>query len=292
MLTTQELLHALLLPALVSAVLASIARWRRWPWAIPVAAALGFLTGYALTRMPTLPPRDGVDWLFWLTLPLAAAAITASVIARPDLSDRRPAWTTSALGLSAGLVALVIMLPLTRVGAVPVATTVWMPFLVGLVGAGLLLALHFAIDRLGPVVVTLALSIVVAGAGVMVMSSNLRIVGVYALSAAAAVASAGALCWDARGASGVSVLTVAIVAGLLTAGRYYPEPGVRGWEFALIYAAPFLLAAVGSMPQKRRWVRGLFALALVAVFIGVLTIPKALAAKKAAEEDPYGGMYP
>jgi hypothetical protein len=261
-------------------------------WATPLGAGAGFMAGYALTRMPAFPPRDGVDWLFWLTVPVTAAGIVASVLLRAEALDRRRAWWTSAFGLVAGIVTLVIMLPLTRVGAVSVGATAWTSVVVGVVGIGTVLTIQFAIERVGPVGVVLGLCIIVGGAGVMVMSSNLRIVGIYGLAAAAAVGAVGVWCWETRGACGVAVAAVAIAAGLLTAGKYYPEPGVRWWEFGLIFAAPTLMAAAGAAPVSKGWIKTLVALGLVAAFIGILTIPKALAAKKAAEEDPYQGMYP
>jgi hypothetical protein len=65
---------------------------------------------------------------------------------------------------------------------------------------------------------------------------------------------------------------------------------VRWWEFALIFCAPLLMAAMAFVPVSEGW-KGVIAVGVVALFVGALTIPKALAAKKAAEGDPYGGMY-
>src|SRR5688572_242189 len=133
MLTGQELIHALLVPVLVAGVLAAVGRWRRWPWAMPLATGAGFLAGYALLRLPSLPPRDGTDWLFWLTIPLTVLAMAAAVLSnggsdtlvrhaaesgdvlvpRSDANAAKWNWT---FGAAAGLVALVIMLPLARVG--------------------------------------------------------------------------------------------------------------------------------------------------------------------------------
>jgi hypothetical protein len=291
MLMGQELVYALVVPAVVAGVIAALGRWRRWGWAMPVGVGVGFLTGYALFRMPALPPRDGVDWLFWLTLPVTAAGVAASMLARADEPEWRGRLWLSPLGLAAAVVSLAIMLPLTRVGSVSVGATVWTPLAVGLIGAGSMLALQIAIDRVGPVAVMLGLCIIVGGAGVMVMSSNLRIVGIYGLAAAAAVGAVGILCWDRRGAAGVGVLAISLLAGLLSAGTYYPDPGVRWWEFALIFCAPLLMAAVAFVPVSKGWIKGVIAVGVVALFVGALTIPKALAAKKAAEGDPYGGMY-
>src|SRR4051794_21058104 len=88
MLTIAELLQAVLLPAVVAMALALVARWRGWGWALPLAIGAGFVAGWMAFRgAPTLPPRDGTDWLFWLAA--ADAALAAVVVA---VVDRLPPW--------------------------------------------------------------------------------------------------------------------------------------------------------------------------------------------------------
>ena len=279
MLTGRELIHALLVPVLVAGLVTTIGRWRRWPWAMPVAAGAGFLAGYGLLGLPALPPRDGTDWLFWLTIPLALLGVVEATF------SRRWSWIFGAA--AAGLIALVLLLPLMRVGSVPPASA-WATILaLAAFAAGVVLMLRFAIDRLGPVATLAGLCITVGGAGVIVMSSNLRIVGIYGLAAAAALAPVALLSRDLRAARGVSLFATALVAGLLVAGRYYPDPGVTWTHFILVLAAPLLLPVAAIVPMKRHGLRAVIAVVAVTVFIGAIVVPSALAAKKAAESDPY-----
>ena len=278
MLTGRELIHALLVPVLVAGLLAAIGRWRQWPWAMPVAAGAGFLAGYGLLGLPDLPPRDGTDWLFWLTIPLAFLGVVEA-----RFSQR---WTWL-FGAVAGLIALVLLLPLMRVGSVPTASAWTTIFVLAAVAAGVVLMLRYAIDRLGPVATLAGLCIVVGGAGVIVMSSNLRIVGIYGLAAAGALAPVALLSQDPRAPRGVSLFATALLTGLLVAGRYYPDPGVSWTHFILVLAAPLLLPLVALVPMKRHGLRAVIAVAAVAVVIGAIVVPNAIAAKKAAESDPY-----
>src|SRR5688500_4293948 len=74
MLTNQELLNTLVLPFAIAAVVALIGAWRRWAWAMPLAAGAAFLVGYYVTDQPKWRPTDGADWLFWLAIPLVLVA--------------------------------------------------------------------------------------------------------------------------------------------------------------------------------------------------------------------------
>src|SRR5688572_14811626 len=98
MVTAAELLRVVLAPVIVSAVIAGIGRWRNWPWAMPLAAGAGFLTGYGLIGVPRLPPRDGTDWLFWLAIPATLFGVVDALV------GKRWGW---ALGAAAGAVAWV-----------------------------------------------------------------------------------------------------------------------------------------------------------------------------------------
>jgi hypothetical protein len=322
MLTGQELIHALLVPVIVAGPIAAIGRWRCWPWAMPLAAGAGFLTGYALLGVPSLPPHDGTDWLFWLAIPLTLLAVVEAVVNRfPRGADAETARTDESIvaaatpdtpasstpgrsmrfrsltpwtwtfGAAAGLVALVIMLPLTRVGSLSTAATVTTPLLLALAGATLVVLLRFAADRLGPFSTLAGLCIVIAGAGVIIMSSNLRIVGIYGLAAATAIAPVATLCHDYRAARAVSIFAIPLLAGLLTAGHYYPDPGVTWTHFMLILNAPSFLALVAAIPMRRTRVRAALAILAVGILVGAVTIPMAIAAKQAAESDPYEAYY-
>jgi hypothetical protein len=59
----------------------------------------------------------------------------------------------------------------------------------------------------------------------------------------------------------------------------------------MIFAAPLLLAAAAVIPTKRTRLRAALAVLAVAILVGAVTIPLAIAAKRAAEADPYGAYY-
>src|SRR6476469_284763 len=98
MLTLHEFLCAIIIPAVISALIAGLGFWRRWAWTMPAAAGIGFLAGYRVhPTWPDFPPQDGTDWLFWATMPLIALAIIDALI------GRRWSWI---FGAAAGGVAL------------------------------------------------------------------------------------------------------------------------------------------------------------------------------------------
>ena len=101
MLTVAELVRALLVPAVIAGLIAALGRWRGWNWMPPVAVGAGFLAGYAAFGVPTLPPRDGTDWLFWLAIPLTLLGVVDATVLR----ERRWGWAVG--GVAAGLVPLV-----------------------------------------------------------------------------------------------------------------------------------------------------------------------------------------
>lgn len=306
MITGQELIYALLVPVLVAGLLAAIGRWRRWTWAMPLAAGVGFLTGYALLGVPSLPPRDGTDWLFWLAIPLMVLGMVEAWFASggaeipgfpADAESTRAHWRSTlirlltpwtwTLGAVAGLVALVIMLPLARVGTVSGVATATTSVTLAIAGAVLVLLLRFAAERLGGVTTVAGLCIVLAGAAVIVMASNLRIVGIYGLAGAAALAPVALLSRDSRAGSATCLFAIPVLAGVVVAGRYYAVPGVTWTHFVLILSAPLLLPLAAAIPIGNLRARAVLALAAVAILIGAITLPTAIDAKRAAEDDPY-----
>src|SRR4051794_4867698 len=110
MLTLRELQFAIALPVGVAALIALVGFWRRWTWAMPVAAGTGFLAGYiALSGVPSLPPSDGTDWLFWAAIPVTGLGVLDAAL------PRRWGWL---LGAAAGGVVLLIGWPLVRTNTV------------------------------------------------------------------------------------------------------------------------------------------------------------------------------
>src|SRR5438445_30138 len=104
MLTHQELLYGVLIPVVISAIIAGIGAWRRWPFMMPLAAGVAFIVAYTCTSIPKFPPHDGSDWLFWLAIPLTLIAVADS------LANKRYGWL---LGASAGAVAALLLKPLS-----------------------------------------------------------------------------------------------------------------------------------------------------------------------------------
>jgi hypothetical protein len=166
-----------------------------------------------------------------------------------------------------------------------------------LAGAGVLLAwvASFAERRMGTAWTLLAFTMTLGAAGAMVMSSNLQTVGIYGLAAACAVGPVAVIARrDLGAARSVAVVAGPLLAGLLVAGRYYPEPGVPLVDGLVLLAAPVLLLGGALLPVRRQWVRGIVALLLVVIAVAAVTGPAALAAKKAAESspaDPYGAYH-
>jgi hypothetical protein len=279
--TPSELAPIILWPVLVAAVIAGIGRWRKWAWTMPVAAGAGFLAGYASIGVPKFPPVDGTDWLFWLTIPLVALGVLDALV------GRRWGW---ALGAAAGPVALVVLLPIVP-GALSMGEVIRIAIMVAVVGAVVTICAHVAEPAGGPPAVVAGLCIALGGAAVVVLSSNVRIVGLYGIAASAALGPIAVLTGGKVPAGrSVAVVCVPLLAGLLVGGRYYADPGVSVLNFSVLIAAPALLLLAAAVPGKRAWVRGVVAVLAVAVAVGWVTGPTALAAKRAAEataDDPY-----
>jgi len=229
-----------------------------------------------------LPPANGTDWLFWLAIPVTVLGFVDALL------GGRWGWI---LGASAGAVGVGILRPLSGMMD---PQTLWVTVGVLAIAGGLLAwVAWYAERRAGPLWTIGAFAAALGGAGVMVMSSNLQTVGVYGLAAAAGVAPI-ALVAGRKVQAGRSVAVVAapLLAGLLTAGRFYPEPGVPWTQGIVLLLAPALLLAGALLPIRREWVRGLIGLLAVVIAVAAVTGPSAIAAKKAAETpDAYGGAY-
>ncbi|HEX8324536.1 MAG TPA: hypothetical protein VF595_11575 [Tepidisphaeraceae bacterium] len=279
MVTVAELLRVLVLPLVVSTLIAVIGRWRLWSWAMPLAAGAGFLAGWAAyTGVPGLPPADGTDWLFWLAIPLTLLGI---------LDARHGGDWGWLLGLAAGAVALGVAWPLIANGSVPAAGSILLCCGFGVVGAVMALVARIARPMLGSKSVGVALAATLGAAAVMVMSSNLRVVGIYGIAAASAMGPAAMLM--PRKGRGVTVVASGLLAGLLAGGHFYPDPGVTLLNLTVLMLAPLLLLPAAFLPLRRTQARGAVGLAMVLIAIAAVTVPAAIAAKHAAEADPYGG---
>ena len=284
MLTNQDLLRGIVLPVAVALVIALVGAWRRWEWAMPIAGGAGFLIAYhAIARaagsVPQWTPRDGADWLYWLAMPL-------TVIAALDAHFRpRFGWV---LGGLAGVVALVLIRPISA--SVP-ANQMWVAvFGLGAAGVALAWVGEFAARRYGAVWPLLAFTVVLGGAGVVVLASNYKSFGQYGLAAAAALGPVAVLSFRTPGgARGVALLAATLLAGVLAAAHFYVDPGVTRMNMAVLLAAPLLLLVAIPLPVRKPWVRGVIGVAATAIAVVAVAAPAALAAKRAAENpDPYG----
>lgn len=275
MLTVGDLARAVTAPFLLALMIGLVGRWRRWNWSAPLAVGAGFILGYALVALPRLPPSDGTDWLFWAAIPLTVLGVVDAML--------NVRWG-SVFGAAAGAVALLILLPIVP-NTVPPATAYMDALSAAAIGALLCLMLQSAQKRLGFRAVAGALCIAVGAAAVMVLSCNLRIVGVYGLAAAAALGAAIVFGGSAIAARGIAVVAISILVGLLVAGVFYPDPGVPRPAAIVLLGSPLVVFIAGWLPVKKRSVRIAIGLLCEAIVVGSIVGPAALTAKKAAEED-------
>src|SRR5687767_1215444 len=160
MLTSDDLLRAVLVPALVAGAVAAVGWWRRWDWAMPAAAGLGFLAGHALLGVPGLPPRDGTDWLFWLAIPVTLLGVMDSVTARR--------WG-GIMGAAAGAVAYLVVRPLPA-EAVSAASLYGTALGLAVAGAAVVVVVGWAEPRVGTAAVVAGLCVALGAAAVVVLS--------------------------------------------------------------------------------------------------------------------------
>jgi hypothetical protein len=279
------LLRLVLAPVLVAAVIAGIGRWRKWAWAMPVAAGAGFMTGFVLVggpdlNVPGLPPIDGTDWLFWLAIPLTLLGVIDA------LAGKRWGWV---LGAAAGGAALVVLLPIVP-GALSAGEVARVAVLLAVAGAVVTLCAHVAEPAGGPPAVVAGLCVALGGAAVVVMSSHLLRVGLYGIAASAALGAVAVLVGRLPAGRSVAVVAVPLLAALLVGGHYYADPGVSVLNFSVLIAAPALLLLAAAVPGNKAWVRGVIAVIAVAIAVASVTAPTARAAQRAAEateNDPY-----
>lgn len=280
MLELRELLLGAGVPVGVATFFALIAAWRRWAWLMPLGVGAGFLAGYLLIAggAPKFPPRDGTDWLFWCAPVLIALGLLDAIV-RP-----RVGWVLAA---AAGAVVFLITKPLTP-HAVPMSTLWITSIAAALVAPALCLGVQAGSTRTNATAAMLSLCIIVGGASVLVVASNLRIVGIYAMSASAALGPAALLAFRTpASARAVAVYALPLLAGFLASGYHYPDPGVPMYGVVVLLLATLITPAATLLPIKRPLVRVAVALIATALAVGAVVGPAALAAKKASEEPAY-----
>jgi hypothetical protein len=278
MITLSQAVHAILIPFVLSAILAALGRWRRWRWMMPAAVGTAFLVGYGLLEVPRLPPTDGTDWLFWLAIPATGLAIVDSIFL--------PEWGW-AFGAAAGIVAGVIIYQVVPNAASPAVC--WGTAIgVAAVGAGVCLAARAVEPRIGTWAVATGLCAAVGGASVVVLASDSASIGIRGLACAAALAPLVPLTVRGNhGARSVSIIAITVLAGILTGGHFYA--GVTWTQFAVLMFSPALLLAGFAVPGKRRRLAGLVAAIAVIAAVVPVVVPAVIAAKHAAESNANDG---
>jgi hypothetical protein len=292
MITDREIVRTVFLPFVLAGVIAAVAVWRRWQWLLPLAAGAAFLAGYVAVNRPnapSLPPADGSDWVMWVGAAGAVVGAAAGAV--------RQRWLAPVLASVAGVGVYVILKPLPA-PAVSVGSLWMTALLIGAAAIALTTALAWTAPRVPAAWTSGAFSVSIAGAAVLVMSSHFRTMGVNGLAAASSLgAVALAALWirdcDASSTRGVAAYAFAVLAGILVAGRFYPDQGVRWMQLILLLLSPALVLVGALLPVRRDWVKGVVAVAAVAILVAAVTVPPALRAKKSAENpdpaDPYAG---
>lgn len=285
MLSEREILFGIVLPLVVSLCIGLAGRWSKQAWLMPLGCGVGFLVGYCDSLgsaggfgLPRLPPQDGTDWLFWTTLPAIALA---------TFSATKPRRWHAAMGLWAGVVVFAIARPLVP-GTLSLNAAILVAILAAVTGVALVRAQSAAAKRLGDPWTVASLYIVLGAAGVTVLSSNLRTVGVYGLGASAAVVPLILLTRNRHVGGSLAILAISILSGLLTAGHYYPDPGLTPIQTTILGLSPLLVLIALRFPARRPFLAGVAALLAVTIAVLSIAAPSALAAKRAAEGDPYG----
>jgi hypothetical protein len=284
----------LVTPAVVAALLAAVAFWRKWAWLYPIAAAVAFVTGYVALNLPSdlaakqsvstvsavvpkFPPGDGTDWLFWLAVPVAALAVIDTFL------PARFGWLCAAA--ASGGVAFTVLRPLHDL---PPTTLEFATLAFSGIGALLAIAIDQAARRSNAFWTTAALAIVAGGAGVVIFASHSRSVGLRGLVLAAALGPIAVLSFRPAKPRAAATFAAPLLIGLLVSGRFYADVTVA--NFWLLLATPLLVLIGAALPTQRSWLRGLAALLAVAIATAAVTAPVALTAKRAAESaepDPY-----
>jgi hypothetical protein len=283
--TPHEILLAVVLPAIISTLLAALGAWRTWTWAMPLAAGIAFIVSYASFNVPKLKPTDGSDWLFWLAIPLTLLATLDGIFGKR--------WGLILAGF-AGVMVAVLIHPLInpKVPDSPTPRTLWtMAIITALTTIALAAIADVAQRRLGSLWIILAFCIATGGVGVVILSSNLHTTGLYGIAASSALGPIALFAIRLNAARSMAIFAAPLLASLLIIGRFYPDPGVSWTNFTVLLASPALLLIGAFLPLKRQWLRGLIALLAVTIAVAAVTAPTAQAAKKAAGEDTINDPY-
>ena len=280
MLTTQEILFTVGVPAALALVVLALAwrPWRRDPpvmrghWGGAVGAGAAFLAAYALLdgEVPPWPPGQARHWLFYLTTGLTLLALLdAAAYAWVHVPD----WLRAEVALVASAaVVLCLFQSLLRADTWPAPeAAMWV--------AGMTAALHVAwvstealVGRLprgaGPAITV----VFTAGVALVSMLSGSVVYGRLAGSLAVVSAAAFVISLLARGfslARGPVGIVVPVAVALVFLGYHLAEmEAINGGLLLAGLVLPWL-ARLPPLARRRPWVRAAVAVALATLPVGV-----------------------
>lgn len=282
MLTLDQVVFAILIPAAIAGLIGVVGRWRKWAWMMPLAVGAGFIAGYVKLvggrekiygQAPHLPPRDATDWLFWLAIPATILAMIGTRWAR--------SW---------GWIFAVLVLPAVYLIARPrlaaqhgLSPGEFRGIVIALTQIAVLVAYaaHASEKRIGSLAVALSLCIAMGGAAVIAMASGSLTLGTYGLAAAAGLGITSLLHGRVQHAGSLAIFAAPVMIALLAGGYFYAE--VSWINLVLLASAPAWMLVGQVVPSQRLWVRGLVAILAVGVAVAIAAVPAAIAAKKDAE---------
>jgi hypothetical protein len=129
----------------------------------------------------------------------------------------------------------------------------------------------------------------------VLLSSNVRLLGIYGIATAAALGPVAALAGSLHAGRSVALVATSLMAGLLTGGHFYAEPSITWFQAGVLFLAPAATFVASKITVKTHArARGVIAVVLVAAVVGALAVPAAINAKHEAEktsDDPYANSY-
>ncbi len=263
MVTQQDILWAVVAPAVLTAVILALSAipWRKRPtpiWSLPLALAAGFAIAYVgVVGRPAFPPRAAQAWLMYL----APVAFVLAFVQALAPKSRRFAAALSALTL----IAIPWLFLRTRVGLAP--KEYWLSLLcIALAMVVFWMVVEKLARRVPGVPIPLVLMITAIVASMALMNAHTRDFALLAGSVVAVFAAAILLAWWRRivPSGGLALSFAILIPGLLAGGYFYADLAIR--DAGLIAAAP-LAAWAGQLPGIRTRRRLSLAITAVAVLI-------------------------
>jgi hypothetical protein len=243
MFTARDLCAGVALPAGLSCLVLLVAwrltrrrmsAYRSRSWAGPLAVGLGFVAGFAaLFAWPELPPRDVVEWLAWLAMPLALAG-TVEAWGGPSLLVR-----TIAAAAFSPLVVVLLAKPLLGRATVDGGVTSWQLATAAWLGLACLMTAGQLAQRVSAARFSAIQAATLVPASATLALAGSAWLGQMALLLAATqvgVLAAQAIFGRAALATGIALPLGVMFGGLLWYGCFYSNLSI--WCALLLYLAP------------------------------------------------------